>query len=152
MDHYNAAEDFGFDAGHDDFVEELPVDDGFVEDLDGAQNLEHGEMSLAPGEYYAYRQELESRRITYLIMKDDFLFNVKMAFHSVDAFDWGLIRYSDFRLSLIQRVLYLEKYRADYNVPFRSFVAIVQALIGDVPWNENLHNMYASFYLIVFPE
>lgn len=144
----NAAEDIednGFDA--DDLV-----DDGYVEDLDGGENLERGEMALTPGEYFAYRQEWESRRLAYLIMKDDFLFNVKMAFYTADAFDWGLLPYAEYRSRIQSRVIHCDRYRNDFNVPFVSFVLIARALIGDIPWNEHIYSMYCSLHLIVFPQ
>ena len=128
------------------------MDEGFVEDFDPSANIDSVEAALSFREFVLYKQLWYWRRTAYLARKNDFLFSVKLAFFTMDAFDFGLIDHDTFRARLMEKVEYLRKYEDEFDIPFRAFEFICYAAVGDIAETQDIECMYYELYNVVFPE
>ena len=127
-------------------------DEGFDECYDEIETANYTEMSLSKEVYAIYLERSQAQRQHYLEKKMDFLFQVKLSYFIMDAFDYGLIDYDEYRSRLLGRLEFLEKYKYDFDVPYRAFAFICQACLGDIEWNDHIEEMFTELYYVVFPE
>ena len=128
------------------------MDEGFEEQLDINDTCDSVECSLSPSDWPRYFQERTSRQVAYFEKKNDFIFNVRLAFFNIHAFDLGVISYDKYEYLMISKVENMRKYATDFQYPFMAFEFIVYAIFCGEDWDENVITLYNDMYLMVFPE
>ena len=128
------------------------MDEGFEDQLDIYDNSDSVECSIPPDQWPRYLQERAARQIEYFAKKNDFIFNVRLAFFHMHAFDLGAITYENLQSILTTKVEQMRKYENDFPYPFVAFDFIVKALFSGEEWDEPTVALFNDMYLMVFPE
>ena len=128
------------------------MDEGFEDQVDIYDLSDSIECSFPPDQWPRYLQERGARQLEYFAKKNDFIFNVRLAFYNMLAFDLGAITYEEYEFLLNAKVEQMRKYANDFTLPFKAFEFIVFALFSGEEWSDDVVALYNDMYLMVFPE
>ena len=128
------------------------MDEGFEEQLDINDTCDSVECSLSSSDWPRYFQERTSRQVAYFEKKNNFIFNVRLAFSNIHAFDLGVISYDKYEYLMISKVENMRKYATDFQYPFMAFEFIVYSVGKNGTRTSSLFTMICTSWCFLRPQ